>query len=161
MSLKRSVAYILAGLAPGLLAAAAGEAMPMPMHHGAQPEWATFGVPGRPGAAARTIAVAASDTRFQPDDIRIRRGETIRFVVTNRGVTRHEFVIGNQAFHLQHQKEMEAMPDMKMDEANELDLAPGETRILLWQFTRPGQLSFACDIPGHAHAGMAGRFHIL
>lgn len=98
--------------------------------------------------------------RFRPNSIQVSQGETIRFVVTNRGVTRHEFVIGDRAFQLQHMKEMESMPDMKMDEANELDLAPGQTKVLVWRFTRPGLLSFACDLPGHVQAGMIGKLMV-
>jgi uncharacterized cupredoxin-like copper-binding protein len=124
------------------------------------PEWAAFGAPDLAGAPARTIALQATDMKFAPDDLRIRTGETIRFVVTNRGAVEHEFVIGDRAFQDRHMREMERMPDMKMDEANALDLAPGQTKTLLWHFTRPGELTFACDIPGHAHAGMVGKLHI-
>ncbi len=138
----------------------AGAAMVAAAAHAAQPEWIAFGAPGRPGTPARTIAVTATDMKFAPDDLHIHQGETIRFVVTNRGETEHEFVIGDRAFQDQHMKEMERMPGMKMDEANELDLQPGQTKTLLWHFTRPGELTYACDIPGHAHAGMVGKLHI-
>jgi uncharacterized cupredoxin-like copper-binding protein len=124
------------------------------------PEWASFGSPGKAGMETRTITVTAGDMHFSRDAIEIRRGETIRFVVTNRGPSKHEFVIGNRAFHLNHIKEMEEMPDMNMDEANSIDLRPGETKILVWQFNRPGEFLFGCDIPGHFQAGMVGKLHV-
>jgi uncharacterized cupredoxin-like copper-binding protein len=124
------------------------------------PEWASFGSPGKAGAPARTITVTAGDMHFSRDAIEVHRGETIRFVVTNRGPSKHEFVIGDRAFHLNHIKEMEEMPDMPMDEANSVDLSPGQTKILLWQFNRPGEFLFGCDIPGHFQAGMVGKLHV-
>ena len=48
------------------------------------------------------------------------------------------------------------MPDMPMDEANSVDIKPGETKALIWQFTKPGDFLFGCDIPGHFQAGMSG-----
>jgi hypothetical protein len=37
---------------------------------------------------------------------------------------------------------------------------PGETKELVWQFTKPGSFEFACNIPGHAEAGMAGTITV-
>ncbi len=128
-----------------------------------QSEWAAFGTPGRAGDPARTVIVSAGDMgemRFSPAEVTVRRGDTIRFVITNHGPTKHEFVIGNRPFHLQHEKEMAAMPDMPMDEANSVDLRPGQTKTLLWRFTNTGEFLFACDIPGHMQAGMFGKLHV-
>jgi len=138
------------------LAAASAAAAAMPGMNMGQPEWAGFGEPGR--TADRTIAITAIDSRFKPDNVVVRKGETIRFVVTNRGKLAHEFVIGDAAFEAQHRREMIQMPDMKMDEANELSLQPGQTKTLTWRFTRAGELQFACDLPGHA--GMVGHLHV-
>ncbi len=125
-----------------------------------KPEWNTFGMPGTPGAATRTIALVAGDMRYSLKTVAVKSGETIRFVITNRGPSKHEFVIGDRAFHAQHIKEMEAMPDMPMDEANSVDLKPGETKSLTWRFTRPGDYLFGCDIPGHFQAGMSGTIKV-
>jgi uncharacterized cupredoxin-like copper-binding protein len=127
---------------------------------GGAPEWSAFGAPGKPGSATRTIALTAGDMRYSIKEVEVKAGETIRFVITNRGPSKHEFVIGNRAFHNQHIKEMEEMPDMPMDEANSVDLKPGETKSLTWRFTRPGDYLFGCDIPGHFQAGMSGTIKV-
>ena len=127
---------------------------------GGHAEWSAFGRPGKAGAVTRTIPVTAGDMRYSLKGLEVKRGETIRFVVTNRGPSKHEFVIGSRAFHAGHIKEMEAMPDMAMDEANSIDLRPGETKTLLWQFTQPGEFLFGCDIPGHFQAGMVGTLRV-
>lgn len=123
-------------------------------------EWATFGAPGKASAATRTIAIGAGDMRYSLKGLEVKMGETIRFVVTNKGPSKHEFVIGSKAFHGQHIKEMEEMPDMDMDEANSIDLKPGETKALVWQFTKKGDFLFGCDIPGHFQAGMSGTIKV-
>jgi len=130
------------------------------MKMGGVAEWSAIGQPGKAGAATRTIAVTASGMRYSLKTIEIKRGETIRFVVTNRAPVKHEFVLGTRAFHAQHLKEMAAMPGMDMNEANSIDLKPGETKTLLWQFTRPGEFLFGCDIPGHFQAGMVGTLRV-
>jgi uncharacterized cupredoxin-like copper-binding protein len=127
-------------------------------HASSQAEWVAFGEPGR--APGRTVAIAATEMKFTPNDLVVAKGETIRFVVTNRGRSRHEFVIGDQAFQARHMQEMAAMPNMAMAEANALDLAPGQTKILVWRFTRTGEFLFDCDLPGHAIQGMTGHIHV-
>ena len=125
-----------------------------------QPEWGAFGVPGKASAVTRIIAIKAGDMRYSLKKLEVKASETIRFVITNQGPSKHEFVIGNHAFHSQHIKEMEEMPDMPMDEANSVDLQPGETKSLIWQFTKPGDFMFGCDIPGHFQAGMSGAITV-
>jgi len=36
-------------------------------------------------------------------------------------------------------------------------LAPGESRELVWKFSRPMEIEFACNMPGHYESGMLGR----
>jgi uncharacterized cupredoxin-like copper-binding protein len=146
----------VANVAPANEAAASNAEGATPGMNMTQPEWAGFGEPGR--TADRTVAITAVDWRFNPDNVDVHKGETIRFVVTNSGALSHEFVIGDAAFEAQHQLEMAQMPDMKMDEANELSLQPGQTKTLTWRFTRAGELQFACDLPGHT--GMVGHLHV-
>lgn len=149
--------FVLTGALAG--AAFGAAALPaMSVVAGTSAEWAAFGEPGR--TADRTIAITAIDTGYRPDSVQIRRGQTVRFVVTNRGHEAHEFVIGDAAFQAQHQRMMVQMPDMKMDDPNEIELKPGQTRSLTWRFTRSGDFLFACDLPGHAQAGMIGHIRV-
>jgi uncharacterized cupredoxin-like copper-binding protein len=124
------------------------------------PEWSAFGAPGKASAVTRTVSITVGDMRYSLKGLDVKMGETIRFVVTSHGPSKHEFVIGNRAFHAHHIKEMEEMPDMPMDEANSVDLKPGETKSLIWRFTKPGDFLFGCDIPGHFQAGMSGTIRV-
>ncbi len=46
---------------------------------------------------------------------------------------------------------------MKHDDPNSVLVAPGETKELVWKFTKAAELEFACNIPGHYEAGMVGK----
>ena len=117
----------------------------------------TDGVPGKASEADRTVLIDARDVAFSIKQIRVHPGETVRFVVRNLGKQRHEFVIASHAEHLEHRAMMRTMPNMKMgDEANAVELEPGETKELVWKFGRDADVEFACDLPGHAEVGMRG-----
>lgn len=115
---------------------------------------------GKPGVAAkvtRTIAVDMSDAmRFTPSAVKVRRGETIRFVVTNSGQLKHEFNLGTEADLKAHYAQMLKFPEMEHDEPNLVSLAAGKTGEVVWQFTQAGTVHFACLHPGHYEAGMKG-----
>jgi uncharacterized cupredoxin-like copper-binding protein len=135
---------------------------------------------GDAGTAAdvdRTIEVELGDNYFRPDEISLRAGETIRFVLRNDGELLHEFSIATPAMHAEHQDEMLAMMQEGMftatdvrhetmerhhggtmghDHPNSVLVEPGEVGEMIWTFPEPTNLQFACNIPGHYQGGMHG-----
>lgn len=97
---------------------------------------------------------------FSPDALHIKRGDTVRFDVTNAGKATHEFRIDSVAGNAEHEAMMRAMPNMEHHEGNSVALAPGATGHLTWTFTRTGTFQFACLIPGHFEAGMHGTITV-
>lgn len=121
--------------------------------HGTQ----AIGKPGVAAKATRTITIDMTDAmRFTPSAVKVRRGETIRFVVTNSGQLKHEFNLGTEADLKAHYAQMLKFPEMEHDEPNLVSLAPGKTGEVIWQFTKAGTVHFACLHPGHYEAGMKG-----
>lgn len=118
------------------------------------------GKPGNPKQISRTIKITALDIKYDKPEIRVKAGETIEFIVTNTGKLRHEFSIGDMDQQRQHAEMMKQMPDMVHEDANTLTLERGETKILVWQFTRTGSLEVACHIPGHYEAGMKSKVNV-
>jgi uncharacterized cupredoxin-like copper-binding protein len=123
------------------------------------------GRPGKANKAKRTIRIQALDTmRFEPSELNIRKGETVRLVFTNVGQLPHEAVIGSTAEQQAHEAEMAAMQDpagtMEHHHANAVSLPPGKTRELVWQFGKPGRFEIGCHLPGHYGAGMMGRITV-
>jgi uncharacterized cupredoxin-like copper-binding protein/Cu/Ag efflux protein CusF len=141
-------------LAIGLIAAAS---FAVSMAHASSRQAAALGQPGELKNVDRTIDITMSDAlRFSPASIAVRRNETIRFVLKNEGQLRHEMVLGRIAELKKHAALMRRFPDMQHAEPNQASVAPGDTGVLVWQFTQPGQVDFACLQPGHFEGGMRG-----
>ena len=141
-----------------------------------------IGEPGKATATTRTVQIKLIDVAFEPETVKVKAGETVRFVLTNTGQILHEFNLGTAAMHAEHQKEMAMMVqhgmltptgvdpnmmkmdhgnmpgmDMKHDDPNSVLVAPGETKELVWKFSKAMELEFACNIPGHYESGMVGK----
>ncbi|RZI42893.1 plastocyanin [Herbaspirillum sp. HC18] len=126
------------------------------------PDEHAFGRQGDPGKTTRTIAIDMSDSmRFGPADITVKEGETVRFIVTNKGKMLHELVIGTMDELKAHAEMMKKFPGMEHDEPYMAHVTPGKKQELVWQFTRSGEFYFACLIPGHFEAGMLGKIKVI
>lgn len=135
-----------------------------------------FGKPAPAGTATRTVEVVLGDMYFEPGSLTVRAGETVRFVVSNKGQVSHEFNLGDAVMHARHQQDMLAMQapmdhsamghgqgahgGMRHDDPNMVMVAPGKQGELTWTFSQPGVLEFACNVPGHYQAGMVGKLTI-
>jgi uncharacterized cupredoxin-like copper-binding protein len=117
----------------------------------------SVGIPGSPDVVDRTITITMNDEmRFVPANIDVKAGETIRFDLTNAGAIKHEMVIGNAEYLLEHAEMMKKFPGMEHEEPNMLLLDPSASGELVWKFTQSGNVDFACLQPGHFDAGMKG-----
>jgi uncharacterized cupredoxin-like copper-binding protein len=120
-----------------------------------------IGQPGLAAKANRTVRVVMDDTmRVTPASITVIQGETIRFVVSNAGKVKHEFVLGTEKELNEHYEQMKKFPQMEHADSNMATVAPGQTGEVIWHFTRAGPVSFACLYPGHYGAGMKGLIEI-
>ncbi|MBH8610532.1 cupredoxin family protein [Pseudomonas mohnii] len=147
-----------------------------------------FGQPAPASKATRSVEVVMGDMSFTPKAIDIKAGETIRFVLVNKGQLLHEFNLGDAAMHAKHQQEMLQMQQsgmmtptgtmnmdhgsmagmdhasqghaMKHDDPNSVLVAPGKTAELTWTFSKATNLEFACNVPGHYQAGMVGKLTV-
>lgn len=133
----------------------------------AKPAWAAkeqqpWGIAGAARRANRTVIIRMTDDmRSHPECIRVRVGETVRFVLRNEDRMLHEMVIGIQAVMHEHAALMREFPDMEHDEPLMAHVAHGKTGEIVWLFNRTDQFDFACLIPGHDEAGMAGRIRVM
>lgn len=129
------------------------------------------GKPGDPKNVTRTVRVGADEYTFAMPQSTFKAGETVKFVVTNKGTLMHEFTIGTSAAQAEHRKMMEGMSDkahggMSHDKdmdtmaSNAIHVMPGETKELVWTFTQAGTVEYACNFPGHADLGMEGALTV-
>jgi uncharacterized cupredoxin-like copper-binding protein len=121
-----------------------------------------FGQPGDVTSIDRLIKVVQLDSfRFDPNDISISAGDTIRFRISNEGTLPHEFVLGDKEFQEEHERLMgEVEGEMRADTPSSINVEPGAQQSLTWTFTDPGTVLFACHVLGHYAAGMVGTVHV-
>ena len=169
--------FTLTALCGGAAWAHSGGAVETAVHdHGVHRHDAALGHVAQASQAMRTVEVTLEDEmRFTPRRIEVVSGETVRFVVHNKGRLVHEFNIGSQAEHLQHQQEMAKMMEagaltptgadadrqqqhnMRHEHANSVLVEPGQSGEFTWTFGAAGDYQFACNVPGHYQAGMVGE----
>ena len=158
--MKRTLATVLAGMGLAFAvpeSAAHGEKHPDAKKKPVSTERYPWGREGEARKAARTIIVDLADTmRFTPSQIRVRQGETVKFIARNTGKTMHEMVIGTQQELQAHAELMKKHPGMEHDAPYMAHVAPGKQEEIVWTFDRPGTFMYGCLIPGHWEAGMKG-----
>jgi len=175
---RKSVATAIVSVALAVSASATHAAGTHGHGHGGN-----IGEPGNAGDVSRTVNVTMYDNYFEPENITIKEGETVRFVVKNAGEFVHEFNIATGAMHRAHAPEMMMMvehgvlePDRinwdaakamqasmghgMHNEANSLLLEPGKSGEVVWKFPDHADLEFACNVPGHYDAGMMGEIKL-
>jgi uncharacterized cupredoxin-like copper-binding protein len=119
---------------------------------------AALGKPGDAKKVTRTMEVDMNDTmRFTPENMSIKRGETVKFVVKNSGKIKHEMVLGSIVELKEHAALMLKFPEMEHSDPNQVSVEPGKTGEMVWQFSKAGTFDFACLQPGHFESGMKGK----
>ena len=120
-----------------------------------------YGQPGDAKKPARIVLITMRESdqkmQFIPSEVKIRKGEQVKFVIRNNGELDHEIVIATVEENLKHAEEMAKNPDMEHDDPNAKRLAPKKTGEMIWKFTKAGEFDFSCLIPGHREAGMFGK----
>ena len=139
-----------------------------------------IGEKGDPDKIDRVVNIKMYDNYYEPNVVKIKKGETIKFIVENLGELVHEYNIGTKEMHVKHQPEMQKLIDheiilgdkidkvkmkkmSKMDHslghshANSVMLEPKKTGELIWKFSKDINLEMACNIPGHYETGMVGN----
>ena len=139
-----------------------------------------IGEKGKVKEVDRVIKVKMYDTFYEPNEFKIKKNETIKFIVYNYGELVHEFNIGTKEMHLKHQPEMMKMVENKIlladtinkkkmkemskkdhamshSHANSLLLEPNKNAIIIWKFNSNTDLEAACNVPGHYEAGMIAK----
>ena len=88
-------------------------------------------------SAVTTITVSAKEFSFTLSKRSVPVGTTVAFKVVNKGKIGHNFSILGKTTKL---------------------LAPGQSQVLTVKFAKKGTFVYKCTLPGHAGAGMIGKF---
>jgi uncharacterized cupredoxin-like copper-binding protein len=105
--------------------------------------------------APRQVLVQMTDQlAFVPNDIPVKQGETVQFIVANSGSTvMHEFQLGPADMVA-----ADKVDGGKTLELNQID--PLHVQEITYTFDGPGPYAFACHQPGHYEAGMKGTITV-
>ena len=138
------------------------------------------GEKGDPNNIDRTINIKMYDNYYEPNSIKVKKGETIKFIVQNLGEMVHEYNIATKEMHIKHQPEMQRLVEhgillvdkidmVKMKEMSKMDhslshshsnsviVEPKKTGEIIWKFSKDINLEIACNVPGHYESGMVGK----
>ncbi|UOE82002.1 copper-binding protein [Vibrio splendidus] len=88
------------------------------------------------------------------NEVDIEPNDLVQFVVMNTGKIDHEFSIGSASEQLEHREMMKNMGNHAHDSGSTVTVKPGKAKQMLWHFHGDNNVEFACNIPGHAEAGM-------
>ncbi|KDM93487.1 copper-resistant cuproprotein CopI [Photobacterium galatheae] len=115
------------------------------------------GMPAKGAKPDKVVYVLLSDDmkiRFKKE-VKIEPNDVVQFVVMNTGKIDHEFSIGSMEEQLKHREMMRKMTSgHDHDSGSTVTVKPGKAKELLWHFHGEPNVEFACNIPGHAEAGM-------
>ena len=141
-----------------------------------------IGESGKLSEVNRTIEIKMYDNYYEPKEINIKKGETIKFIVYNYGELVHEFNIATKDMHIKHQPEMMKMVEHQILLADKIDkkkmkemakkdhsmghfhsnsvlLEPNQSAELIWKFSTDINLEAACNMPGHYQSGMVANIN--
>jgi uncharacterized cupredoxin-like copper-binding protein len=99
----------------------------------------------------RIVRVRIHYSRFEPVRFAFEPGETVTFVVENTDPIDHEFILGDEAVQLAHERGTEAYHPPR---PGEMSVPPGETATTTYTFAHAGRLILGCHLPGHYAYGM-------
>ena len=139
-----------------------------------------IGEKGDPAEVVKVIKVKMYDNYYEPSEFKVKKNQTIKFIVYNHGEFVHEFNIATKEMHLKHQPEMMMMveneiilvdqvdkqkmkemskknPTMAHSHSNSVLLSPGESAELIWKFSNTVDIEAACNVPGHYDVGMIAK----
>ncbi|MBY8034510.1 cupredoxin family protein [Vibrio fluvialis] len=91
-------------------------------------------------------------------EVDIQPNDVVQFVIMNTGKIDHEFSIGSAKEQLMHREMMRSMNGQHMhDSGSTVTVQPGKAKQMMWHFQGNNHVEFACNIPGHAEAGMVKK----
>jgi uncharacterized cupredoxin-like copper-binding protein len=99
------------------------------------------------------VTITIHHSSFTPSAVAVPAGVPITFVLVNEDPIDHEWLIGDDAFHLAHRTGTHASHDAVPSEVTVPALETRETTIT---FDDPGTLTFICHLPAHEAYGMVG-----
>ncbi|WP_349408558.1 cupredoxin domain-containing protein [Pseudalkalibacillus sp. SCS-8] len=130
---------------------------------------------GEDATNGNTIKITASEMKFEPSTIKLKKDQEYEFVMTNEGQVFHDFVEDELEIEMISMSEMPEHPeqtsmidkllgtkkayahgDKKDMKTLHMNSNPGDTVSIKFIPKETGTFEFYCSVPGHKEAGMKG-----
>ena len=109
-----------------------------------------IGMPGMAADVTMTMPVVMTDNEYDSATISVRKGQTVRFVIKNKGDFVHEFNIGTATMHVAHREDERlgiASGSLELADSFRVFVASGDLvvhRALQGCFILPHQVMLLC-----------------
>ena len=105
------------------------------------------------------VEVKMVDIAYEPEELRIEKGQEVRFTFVNDGKIRHEAYVGDAEEQQTHEEEMKKGDSGGGHNAHgggnpKVTVEPGKEGDLTHRFDEAGTFEIGCHEPGHYDAGM-------
>jgi uncharacterized cupredoxin-like copper-binding protein len=110
------------------------------------------------GPGPVSVRLDIERSRFSIERIVVRAGTTIHFDVVNGDPINHELIVGDDEVHRRHAQGTEPH---HATVPGEVSVGPGERGHTVFTFDEPGDIVFACHLPGHVAYGMTGMIEVI
>ncbi|MET0627978.1 MAG: plastocyanin/azurin family copper-binding protein [Acidimicrobiia bacterium] len=105
------------------------------------------------GPGPVTVRLDIEHSRFEPDRVIVRPHTEVRFVVVNHDPIGHELIVGDGTVHAVHEHGTEPAHAPRPGEVSVPASGRASTTFV---FHEPGEVLYACHLPGHFAYGMSG-----
>ena len=107
--------------------------------------------------AGQEVELSIRHSKFTPEELTVRVGQAVTFVIDNTDPIDHEFILGDEAVQLRHELGTESKHDEIPTEVSVLAKETIRTTIV---FDKPGTLIIGCHLPGHYDYGMRASVRV-
>jgi uncharacterized cupredoxin-like copper-binding protein len=105
-----------------------------------------------------TIRLSIEHSVFDHEEIQVVEGTRVRFVLDNGDPIGHELIVGPESVHARHQAGTHpSHPTIE----GEVSVGPNAVSMTTYRFDDPGEVEFACHLPGHYAFGMHGTIVVV
>ena len=125
---------------PGRLALVGGVALSIGLA-GIAAAWANA-----PLGGPTTVEIPIRYSHYQRNEVTVRAGVPVTFVLRNGDPIDHEWIVGDAAVHERHRTGTEPVHASR---PTEVTIAAGTTVSTTVTFTKPGTYLYICHLPGH------------
>jgi uncharacterized cupredoxin-like copper-binding protein len=111
--------------------------------------------------AVRTIALTIHYSHFNPPALRVEKGSTVRFTITNSDPIDHEFILGDEAVQQREEKGTDTIHNGQVPGMVSVPAGATASTVVSFRSAAPATLIYACHLPGHYAFGMRGTLEIV